>query len=103
MQAHLYVDNFQKICNTILQDQKTTTKKYYRIHGGLAPLGPALFKSELYLDFCIHYRVLTTKSFVSVCHHTLGLPYPFCPPPIVTISEGVAQGVIVTSFPSTKI
>ena len=42
----------------------------------------------LYFYFCIHYSMHTTKSLVSIHHHTIDPLCPFCPPatisPLVT-------------------
>ena len=39
------------------------------------------FMCTLHFYFSVSYSVLTTKTSVSICHHTVDPFYPFCPPP----------------------
>ena len=38
------------------------------------------FMSTTYFYFCKHCSMLTTKHFISICHHTVDPLYLFCPP-----------------------
>ena len=38
--------------------------------------------TKLHVNFCIYYSLLTIKSSVSICHHTVDPFYPFHPFPL---------------------